>query len=130
MPELPEAETIAADLRRHIVGRTVKRVLVKHADVLAPDLTPAQLSQTLRGRALEQVGRRGKNVKFDFAGGIVMLVNLGMTGRLVVASSPRAHEMRHVAVRFELDKDALLFDDVRRFGRIDVYDAESWTARD
>src|SRR4051794_13762199 len=108
MPELPEAETIAADLRQHIVGRKVKRVAVTHADVLAPDLTPAHLDRGLRGRTIENVGRRGKNVIVSFDAGVVLLVNLGMTGRLVVSSAKRAAELRHVAVRFELDKDALL----------------------
>lgn len=130
MPELPEAETIAADLRRHIIGRKIKRVVVTHGDVLAPDLNPKLLDLSLRGRTIEAVGRRGKNLMFNFDKGVVLLVNLGMTGRLVVSSSPRASEMKHVAVRFELDKDALLFDDVRRFGRMDVYDAETWPIRD
>lgn len=60
-----------------------------------------------------------------------VVVNLGMTGRLVPSRSPRAGELGHVAVRFELEGgDALLYDDTRRFGRIDLLDAESWTRRD
>src|SRR6478672_9694136 len=57
MPELPEAETIAADLRRHLIGRKVKRVIVTHADVLAPDLDAKLLDRSLRGRSIEAVGR-------------------------------------------------------------------------
>ena len=49
--------------------------------------------------------------------GARLVVNLGMTGRLVLSDAPRAGELRHVAVRFELhDGRALLYDDVRRFG--------------
>jgi formamidopyrimidine-DNA glycosylase len=129
MPELPEAETIAADLRQRVIGRTVKRVRVTHADILAPTLDPPALERALRGREITAVGRRGKNVMLTFSGDVVLLVNLGMTGRLVVSSAARAAELRHVAVRFDLDRDALLYDDMRRFGRMDVYDRETWPVR-
>lgn len=127
MPELPEAETIARDLRRHVLGRTVTGVKVTHADVLGAGLTPKSISERLVGRRIDEVGRRGKNVVLRFEDGPVVVVNLGMTGRLVVSEAPRASELRHVAVRFDLDHGgALLYDDVRRFGRIDVYTPETW----
>jgi formamidopyrimidine-DNA glycosylase len=69
-------------------------------------------------------------VMLSFSGDVVLLVNLGMTGRLVVSTAPRAVELRHVAVRFELDEGTLLYDDMRRFGRMDLYDANTWPARD
>lgn len=64
-------------------------------------------------------------------GGFILMINLGMTGRLVVSQAPRAAELRHVAVRFQLDDGrALLYDDVRRFGRIELHTQASWPARD
>lgn len=131
MPELPEAETIARDLRRHIVGSTITGVRVTHADVLAPGVSPESLDRALRGRRIEDVGRRAKNLVLTFDDGTRLVVNLGMTGRLVVGSSPRAGELRHVAVRFDLHTDApLLYDDIRRFGRIELHSAESWAERE
>lgn len=129
MPELPEAETIARDLRRRIVGRTVTGIRITHADILAPGLTPARLANALTGRAIESVGRRGKNVVLTFDREAVLVVNLGMTGRLVVSDAPRAGELRHVAARFDLDRGALLYDDVRRFGRFDLYSPDAWAGR-
>ena len=127
MPELPEAETIARDLRRHVVGRKVTGVKVTHADVLGAGLTSKSISKRLVGHRIAEVGRRAKNVVLRFEDGPVMVVNLGMTGRLVVSEAPKASELRHVAVRFDLDHGgALLYDDVRRFGRIDVYTPETW----
>ncbi|HET9982240.1 MAG TPA: bifunctional DNA-formamidopyrimidine glycosylase/DNA-(apurinic or apyrimidinic site) lyase [Longimicrobiales bacterium] len=130
MPELPEAETIVRDLRARLPGRRVSDVEVVRPDILAPDLTPQVLAAALRGRAFDEIGRRGKNVVLRFDGDVRVVVNLGMTGRLVMASSPRAAELSHVAARFRLeDGDALLFDDTRRFGRFDLYDAAGWAAR-
>lgn len=133
MPELPEAETIARDLRRRIAGRRIAGVDVRHRDVLAPGLSPATLDAGLRGRALTEVGRRGKNVVLHFGASDdarILVVNLGMTGRLVASAARRAGELGHIAVRFRFeDGEALLFDDVRRFGRLDLYDAAGWGAR-
>lgn len=134
MPELPEAETIARDLRRHVVGRTVTGVKVTHADVLGSGLTAKSLSDRVVGRHIGDVGRRGKNVVIRFRAGSrigpILVVNLGMTGRLVVSEAPKASELRHVAVRFELDHGgAILYDDSRRFGRLDLYTPKEWLAR-
>lgn len=131
MPELPEAETIARDLQRSVAGRRIEAVRVRHADVLGPPLTARRLGARLRGRRIEAVGRRGKNVVLLLDDDTRLMVNLGMTGRLVPSRSPAAAELRHVAVRFRLDDgEALLYDDARRFGRIDLHDAEAWRRRD
>lgn len=129
MPELPEAETIARDLDPRLAGRRITEVHVTHADVVADH--PAAFSQSLVGRTFTGVGRRGKNVvlHLDDAGRLV--VNLGMTGRLVTSDSPRAGELSHVAVAFDLDDGRVLFyDDTRRFGLLQRFDAEGWAARD
>lgn len=127
MPELPEAETIARDLRGRVVGKTVTRVEVAKPDVLAPGLTARRLGAGLRGHAIRDVGRRGKNVVLRFDDGRVLVVNLGMTGRLVFSGAPRAAELRHVAARLFLDDGhAILYDDSRRFGRMALLSAAEW----
>jgi len=131
VPELPEAETIARDLRGRVVGRTVTHVRIAKPDILAPGLTARRLGAALRGHAIREVGRRGKNVVLRFDDGRVLLVNLGMTGRLVFSGAPRAGELRHVAARLGLDDGrAILYDDVRRFGRLELIPAEEWPTRE
>jgi formamidopyrimidine-DNA glycosylase len=128
VPELPEAETIARDLRDRIIGSKVSGVEVIHPDVLGPDLEPARLRKNVVGERITAVGRRGKNLVLYFDDDWILRVNLGMTGRLIVSDSPRATEFRHVAIRFDLaDGRALLYDDIRRFGRLDLHTPESWT---
>lgn len=131
MPELPEAETIVRDLRARLPGSTVTRVRVTHADVLHPGLTPLTLDRRLRGRTFTGVSRRGKNVVLELEGGFKLVINLGMTGRVVTSDVVRAGELRHIAVRFALaDGRALLYDDARRFGDIDLRDEQAWAVRD
>lgn len=131
MPELPEAETIARSLKDCAVGLTIRRVFVLRRDVIEGDV--GRFRQGLRGRRIERVGRRGKNVVFELDGGMVLCVKLGMTGRLLFRYGlgwPADSWPRHVAVGFHLRPDAtLIYDDVRRFGRLELLDAAAWAER-
>lgn len=131
MPELPEAETIVRDLAARVPGSTIVRVTVTHDDVLHRGLTPAALGRRLRNRGVTGVSRRGKNVVLELEGAHRLVINLGMTGRVVTSDAPRAGELRHVAVAFHLaDGRAILYDDARRFGDIDLRDERGWAERD
>src|SRR2546430_9037489 len=61
MPELPEVETIVADLRPHLVGRTIERcelsfpTIVRHPE-------PEEFVDGVTGMRIESVTRRGKNI--------------------------------------------------------------------
>jgi formamidopyrimidine-DNA glycosylase len=130
MPELPEAETIVRDLRARLPGSSVAGVQVRHADILHRGLTPRRLRQRLRGRTFTGVSRRGKNVVLEFDRGLRLVINLGMTGRVVTSDAPRAADLRHVAVRFDLaDGRTVLYDDARRFGDLDLLDENGWRER-
>lgn len=129
MPELPEAETIARDLDPRLAGRRITGITITHHDVIAG---PAdRFTEAVVGHSITGVGRRGKNVVLHLDDASRLVVNLGMTGRLVTSDAPRAGELAHVAVAFRLDDERdLLYDDTRRFGLLQRYDAESWAARD
>lgn len=131
MPELPEAETIARGLRPAVVGRTIRGVSVPRPDVLrAPS---GSFASAVRGRTVEAVDRRGKNVLLRLAGGGVVAVNLGMTGRLLPYPAPPRGRARptHPAVIFRMsDGGVVVFDDQRRFGTVEALDDAAWAARD
>ncbi len=129
MPELPEVETIARDLHPRLQGRRITGVSVTHEDVIHGP-APA-FARALEARRIAGVGRRGKNVVVRLEDGHRLVVNLGMTGRLVTSDAPRANELLHVAVRFHLDTEhELLYDDTRRFGLLQLYDPTAWQERD
>lgn len=118
MPELPEVETIAADLRREVTGRRITSVHILRDDMLVfPH--PKRAAELLRGHIITGVGRLGKFMLLR-DGGIDVLVHLGMTGhlRLADASAPLAHHTHFIA-RLD-DGRELRFDDARRFGRLAV----------
>ena len=117
MPELPEVETVARDLRGAVVGRRIEEVLLSRGDVVrlpAPDAFAA----LLRGQRILRVERRGKFLMLGLDGGDELVAHLGMTGHLVVCDGDQ-ELARHTHVRMRLDDGReLRFDDTRRFGRI------------
>ncbi len=127
MPELPEVETIVRRLRPDLPGKTIERLRVLHPDVLRQ--SPRDFSARLKGRVFESVHRRGKNIVLSLTEGVVLVVNLGMTGRLVWARDPA--RTTHPAVRFTLSAGPMLvYDDVRRFGALEAMDETEWALRD
>jgi formamidopyrimidine-DNA glycosylase len=117
MPELPEVETIRADLDRHVVGRCFTGAEVFwHRTVDRPPLE--EFSAALSGRCIERTDRRGKYLILHLSGGAALVVHLRMTGRLTwrERGAPRS---RHLRAVLHLDDGLdLHFEDQRKFGRL------------
>lgn len=127
MPELPEAETIARGLRNPLTRRRIARVRVLRPDLLLE--APSAFEARLVGRRLGDVGRRGKNVVLELDDGSRLVVNLGMSGRLLYRSRGDASPApTHPGVLLDLDEGAgtVVYDDVRRFGRLRALDADAY----
>jgi formamidopyrimidine-DNA glycosylase len=128
MPELPEVETIVRDLAPRLPGARIVNVAIKHPDILGG--TAASFQRKLRGRTVRSVERRAKSIVIRLDDDSTLAVGLGMTGRLVIGEAKRAAKLTHVAVRFDLDDGrALLYDDVRRFGRLEYFPPGAWEQR-
>lgn len=121
MPELPEAETIARGLSRLLPGRTARRVSVLREDVVTG--SAEEFAAAVEGRRFGAPGRRGKNVVLPLDNSSRLVVNLGMTGRLLHDQA----ESSHTAVVIHLEGGgALVYDDARRFGRLVVLAGPAW----
>ena len=117
MPELPEVETIAADLRPHLVGRTFLRCELRFPTIVRhPE--PEVFIDSIVGMRITSVGRRGKYILIRLVDDLVLVVHLGMTGqlRLMDPATPLA---LHTHAIFDLDDgNQLRYRDPRRFGRL------------
>ena len=121
MPELPEVETTRRGITPHIVGKTVRAVVIRQQQLRWP--VPAALQKELAGSRVTAVGRRAKYLILYFEHGCVIL-HLGMSGSLrIVSASAPADKHDHVDIIF-IDGDCLRLRDPRRFGSI------HWTGRD
>ena len=106
MPELPEVEATRDNLMRWTVGHTIRAVWADGGSNL----------DGLVGATVERWLRRGKRLAAVTSGPVV-LVQLGMTGRIVRDASI---ERPYQRVRLTLDESTLSLVDVRRLGRVAV----------
>jgi formamidopyrimidine-DNA glycosylase len=128
VPELPEVETIVRGLQKRVPGAVITNVTVKHPDILNGTTVP-KFKRVLKGRTIRLVERRAKNIVIRLDDDSTLVVNLGMTGRLV-AGDPVQSKLRYIAARLDLeDGRALLYDDVRRFGRLEHFAPGNWERR-
>jgi formamidopyrimidine-DNA glycosylase len=117
MPELPEVETVRRTLLPHVLGQRIEAVMVHQASLREPVDTQT-LQRVLPGQCVVQVRRRAKYLLFDLSAGHVLLVHLGMSGRLGVV--PRSRPLRkhdHVVLQLQGTVD-LRLNDARRFGMV------------
>lgn len=122
MPELPEVETVARDLQRWVAGAVITDVEVRWERTVRHPQPVERFVAELRGARIARVGRRAKSVLLTLADGRVMTVALRMTGALIVAP-PGTPDDRYARVVFALaDGRELRYRDVRKFGRIGLFD--------
>ena len=124
MPELPEVETVSRGLRKPLEGRCLTKVVQRRSDLRFP--IPAQFSERLTGRTVMRVDRRAKFILITLDDETVLIIHLGMSGRVTVmpavdAPPPGLHDH----VEFETDQGLLVrYCDPRRFGMMDLTTAE------
>ena len=117
MPELPEVETVAADIRPWLVGKRIVRCHLNQPAIVRHPL-PEDFVRGVEGRTVEAVERRGKYILNRLDGGALLVVHLGMTGSLRYVD-PAVPLADHVHAVFELDDlHQLRYRDPRRFGRL------------
>ena len=122
MPELPEVETVARDLQQLVAGAVIDDAEVRWERTIRHPLPSERFVGELRGATIGRVGRRAKSVLVHLADGRVMTVALRMTGALIVAD-PGTPDDRYARVVFRLrDGRELRYRDVRKFGRIGLWE--------
>jgi len=117
VPELPEVETIIADLRPHLVGRTIVRCELRFPSIVRhPE--PETFVDSITGLRIEAAGRRGKFILIALGAGRLLVVHLGMSGQLRLVD-PATEIASHTHAILDFDNGMQLrYRDPRRFGRL------------
>jgi formamidopyrimidine-DNA glycosylase len=133
MPELPEVETIARDLRGLVTGARIVGARCDWPAALRSH-DPVAFEAAVAGREIEGVGRRGKQLLVWLGPSAragrqpaadpqpaVLTMHLKMTGQLFVVAAGAPGD-RHVHLALALaDGREIRFRDIRKFGRIGLY---------
>jgi formamidopyrimidine-DNA glycosylase len=116
VPELPEVETIRAQLDPLLRGRRLERVEIRDPRLTRP-FDPESVSRALEGERIRELDRRGKYLIVRFDSGRSLLIHLRMTGnlRVVRGERPRSGVHDRAVVRLD-DGSDVTYRDVRRFG--------------
>jgi formamidopyrimidine-DNA glycosylase len=124
MPELPEAEVVAGQIRSRLLGAPLGDVWVGRADIVREGFTTLAWYP---GASLQSVERFGKSVALGFVKDQVcryVVAELGMTGLLLFQSTLTKHPQHvHVKMLFEDAREPeLRYWNPRRFGRLSLLD--------
>jgi formamidopyrimidine-DNA glycosylase len=123
MPELPEVETVRSALEKYICGRKFLRIDVRNASLRWP-VPVKKLQDLIVGQKIERIERRAKYLLVHMANKQILMVHLGMSGvmRIVDKATPLS-AYDHLIFTLE-EQQELRFNDVRRFGFVDVVCAD------
>ena len=139
VPELPEVEIIAGDLRANIIGRKILDVHTDWPKYFRLPKSSAAFKACVAGRRITAVDRRGKNVLIHLTDGYLLLIHQKISGRLLVGNWRRVQDRkaghtrwqpapslpgtppsrgRFVHLLFDLDDGRQLgLSDLRKFGK-------------
>lgn len=121
MPELPEVETIARDLRKSVRGQRIEKIEICDARVVRHP-RPEDFVRDLAGQTLTAFSRRGKMIlaalmpsrKF-------LIIQLMMTGQLVYGKE-LARTSATKLIFLLSNQYRLHYNDYRLFGRLQIVD--------
>ncbi len=124
MPELPEVETVGRGLATALIGDRIARAIVRRGDLRRP--LPEGFGQGLTGARVDAIDRHAKYLLVRLDRGLIWLIHLGMSGRMVLTSTAEALDPSpHDHVIVESDGGVrVTFNDARRFGLMDLFPAD------
>lgn len=117
MPELPEVQTVVADLvQAGIVGTVIESAQVFwNRTIFEPDVD--EFRRAITGQKILELVRRGKFIVARLSSAGSLLIHLRMSGRLYLTPAHvKRQKHEHVLLRLNAGQD-LRFHDTRKFGR-------------
>lgn len=168
MPELPEVETIVRDLNKEILGRKIQDVWTDFPKMiklpclcqdfgLRPTKRPSadevggqaksfeQFKKEIKGKKIEKIWRRGKNILFELTGGRTLLIHYllihqKLTGHLLLGKWKKIKNQWQSEIKGSLTEDPmnrflhlifwlddgrqLALSDLRKFAKVELLNKE------
>jgi formamidopyrimidine-DNA glycosylase len=115
MPELPEVETIVRGLKESIVGNTIKSARYSGAKFRSRAISFDD--NLLINSEIRSVERKAKYILINLSNDYVLLLHLGMSGRILTNLKSKYEKHDHLNLMFQNGME-LIFNDPRRFGMI------------
>ncbi|MEA2103550.1 MAG: bifunctional DNA-formamidopyrimidine glycosylase/DNA-(apurinic or apyrimidinic site) lyase [Candidatus Cloacimonadota bacterium] len=118
MPELPEVQTIVSGLKSKILNKKIESLI----ELRDGTVRFHSVIKQVEFGVVDYIHRKGKYIIFETSNDFKLVIHLRMSGKLILAE-PFKELPSHTRAYFVFqDKSKLIFDDVRAFGKIDVYE--------
>ena len=138
MPELPEVETIIRDLNKKVLHRTFIDVWTDFPKTVRKPENFEQFKKKIKGKKIQKIWRRGKNIIFNLSENCSMLIHQKLTGHLLLGKwefkegkwIPPAGLLAekinaYIHLLFTLDNGQMLaLSDLRKFAKVELWDNE------
>ena len=118
MPELPEVQTVVNHIRGDLIGKKILGIMPLWKKSLQ-NFKPKDLSIKNKKNRILDVRRRAKFIIIDL-GDFIIAVHLRMTGKLYIQEGSSIPKHTRAIIKLKNSKN-LIFDDIRKFGRIYLY---------
>ncbi len=123
MPELPEVETVMRGLQPVLEGATIAKATA-YTPKLRIDI-PSDFTARLTGNTVTRLKRRSKYILMEMQDGLIMILHLGMSGKITIfdkhlTAPPR---IKHDHIELITTTGATVrYNDARRFGMLTFTD--------
>jgi formamidopyrimidine-DNA glycosylase len=121
MPELPDVTVYIEALRGRIIGRKLKRTVVKSPFLLRTATPPLSASQ---GRTVHDIRRVGKQIAIGVEGGLWLVLHLKIAGRLHWQTAAPKMGSRNTLAAFEFESGWLSLTEAGTQRRAGLYVVE------
>ena len=118
MPELPEVETTKNELKSILLKNCIDRILINTKSLRIP--LKIRKIKKLEDSRVVKVSRRGKYILIFFNNNHILIIHLGMSGRLSLKkNSYIVNKHDHIILQIK-NKFNIVLNDPRKFGLVDV----------
>lgn len=139
MPELPEVETTVRDLQTKVLSRTFVDVWTDFKKMIKKPGDFGQFKKELKGKKIQKIWRRGKNIIFELSQDYSLLIHQKLTGHLLVGYwvldngywKPKEKGLleekinTYIHLLFTLDNGKMLaLSDLRKFAKVELWKTE------
>ncbi len=125
MPELPEVETTVRGLQQKVLSRTFVDIWTDFKKIIKKPKDFKQFEKELKGRKIQKIWRRGKNIIFELSQGYSLLVHQKLTGHLLYGEWQEDRVNSYIHLKFFLDNGKILaLSDLRKFAKIELWETE------
>jgi len=119
MPELPEVETIVNELNKVLKNRKIKEVFLNWDKLLKKRIKLEDFKKILKNKKILKVSRRAKNILIELENGLILLIHLKLTGRILYGEKSFIEKDPYLRFYLVLDNQKIMaLSDLRKFAKI------------